>query len=236
MLGDRAGRVRPKVIGLCAVLGSANLLAWLWAFASFHAHPLLLATCLIAYGLGLRHAVDADHIAAIDNVIRKLIHEGKQPLAVGLYFSLGHSTVVFVASLTIALTASSLQERFPRLIEVGSLIGTLVSVLFLFAIALINLVVLTEVCRLVRLLRRGQNPAGEGLDASGVFSPAFSVDRSSWFLAAGTCIRWAAVRARVRYGNGDRAARDLGRGSVQRIADLVDPGISRALHRWDVAG
>jgi high-affinity nickel-transport protein len=84
------------------------------------------------------------------------MHEGKQPLAVGLYFSLGHSTAVFIASLTIPLMASSFQERFPRLIEVGSLIGTLVSVLFLFAVAIINLVVLKEVHRLFRRLRPGQ--------------------------------------------------------------------------------
>src|SRR4029077_17292757 len=85
---DRDDRVRPKVIGLYAVLGIANLLAWFWAFVLFRNDPLLLTTCLIAYGFGLRHAVDADHIAAIDNVTRKLMQEGKRPIAVGLYFSL----------------------------------------------------------------------------------------------------------------------------------------------------
>jgi high-affinity nickel-transport protein len=161
---DRGDRVRPKVIGLYAVLGVINLLAWLWAFASFHKHPLLLATGLIAYGFGLRHAVDADHIAAIDNVTRKLMQEGKRPIAVGLYFSLGHSTVVFAASILIALTASSLQQRFPRLIEVGSVVGTLVSVVFLFAIAMINIAVLTEVYRLFRRVRRGYDHSGEEID------------------------------------------------------------------------
>jgi high-affinity nickel-transport protein len=73
MFDDRAEHLRPKVIGLYAILGLANLLAWLWAAASFRNHPLLLATSLIAYGFGLRHAVDADHIAAIDNVTRKLM-------------------------------------------------------------------------------------------------------------------------------------------------------------------
>jgi len=76
-LDDRADSIGPKVIGLYSVLGLVNLLAWLGAFASFHNHPLLLANCLIAYGFGLRHAVDADHIAAIDNVTRKLMQEGK---------------------------------------------------------------------------------------------------------------------------------------------------------------
>ena len=190
MLDDRADGVPAKVIGLYAVLGLANLLAWLWAFASLHNHPLLLATCLIAYGFGLRHAVDADHIAAIDNVTRKLMQEGKQPIAVGLYFSLGHSTVVFAASLVIALTASSLQQRFPRLIEVGSVVGTLVSVLFLFAIAMINVVVLTEVYRLFRRVRRGQDHADEQLDAflaqrgllARIFHRSFRLISRSWHM------------------------------------------------------
>ena len=70
---DRAKNVRPKVIGLYLLLIAANLLAWAWAFGAFYGYPLLSATALIAYGFGLRHAVDADHIAAIDNVTRKLM-------------------------------------------------------------------------------------------------------------------------------------------------------------------
>ena len=81
---DRASHVWPKVIRLYIVLIAASLLAWVWAFATFHGYPLLLATALIAYGFGLRHAVDADHIAAIDNVTRKLMEEGKRPI--GLLF------------------------------------------------------------------------------------------------------------------------------------------------------
>ena len=70
------------------------MLAWLWALVAFRHYPLLLGTSLLAYSLGLRHAVDADHIAAIDNVTRKLMQEGKRPLFVGFFFSLGHSTIV----------------------------------------------------------------------------------------------------------------------------------------------
>jgi high-affinity nickel-transport protein len=153
---DGADRLGPKVIGLYTALLVFNLLTWVWALASFHSYPLLLATALIAYGFGLRHAVDADHIAAIDNVTRKLMQEGKRPLTVGFFFSLGHSTVVFAASLVIALTASSLQQRFPRLIDVGGVVGTLISVLFLIAVAIINLFVLTGVYRLFRRVRRGK--------------------------------------------------------------------------------
>ena len=95
---DGAHRLAPKVIGLCGALIAVNLLVWAWAFAAFRSYPLLLATALIAYGFGLRHAVDADHIAAIDNLTRKLMQEGKRPITVGLFFSLGHSSVVFAAS------------------------------------------------------------------------------------------------------------------------------------------
>ena len=152
------------MIGLYTVLIAANVLAWAWAFASFSGYPLLLATAFIAYGLGLRHAVDADHIAAIDNVTRKLMQEGKRPITVGFFFSLGHSTIVIAASILIALTASSLQQRVPGLIEVGGVVGTLVSVLFLLAIALINVIVLAGVYRLFRRVRQGETYAEEELN------------------------------------------------------------------------
>jgi nickel/cobalt transporter (NiCoT) family protein len=161
---DGANHLRPRIIGLYTVLIAINLGAWIWALSVFRSYPLLLATAVIAYGFGLRHAVDADHIAAIDNVTRKLMQEGKRPVAVGFFFSLGHSTIVVVASLVIALTASSLHERFPGLITIGGVIGTLVSVLFLFAIALINIVVLAEVFRLFRRVKRGQSYADEELN------------------------------------------------------------------------
>jgi high-affinity nickel-transport protein len=166
---DRANRLAPKVIGLCGALIAFNLLVWVWAFAAFCSRPLLLATALIAYGLGLRHAVDADHIAAIDNITRKLMQEGKRPITVGLFFSLGHSTVVFGASLVIALTASSLQQRFPGLIEVGGVVGTLVSVFFLIGIAIINFFVLMGVYRLFQRIKRGKTYTEEELN--GFLSP-----------------------------------------------------------------
>jgi high-affinity nickel-transport protein len=165
IFGDGPNHIRPRVVGLYTILVAINLGTWIWAWSVFHSYPLLLATAAIAYGVGLRHAVDADHIAAIDNVTRKLMQEGKRPLGGGFFFSLGHSTIVVAASLVIALTASSLQQRFPGLITIGGVIGTLVSVLFLFAIALINIVVLAEVFRLFRGARKGQSYADEELDA-----------------------------------------------------------------------
>jgi high-affinity nickel-transport protein len=138
LFDDRGVTLHIKVIALYAILATANLLAWAWAFAAFHGNTLLLGTALLAYGFGLRHAVDADHIAAIDNVTRKLMQEGKRPIGVGFFFALGHSTVVIIAVAVIAVTASTLQDRFPGLLAVGGVIGTTVSAGFLFIIAMIK--------------------------------------------------------------------------------------------------
>src|ERR1700679_2421928 len=91
------GPLRGRIALLYLVLAAGNLLAWAWALAAFHDYPVLLGTALLAYTFGLRHAVDADHIAAIDNVTRKLMQAGQRPVAVGLMFSLGHSTIVVLA-------------------------------------------------------------------------------------------------------------------------------------------
>src|ERR1700738_5127026 len=95
---DDATGARVKVVGIYVVLIAVNAGAWLVAALAFASHPLLLGTAVIAYGFGLRHAVDADHISAIDNVTRKLMQQTKQPVAVGLFFSLGHSTIVVALS------------------------------------------------------------------------------------------------------------------------------------------
>jgi high-affinity nickel-transport protein len=87
-------RLRRKIIFVMGVLVAVNLLLWGLALVVFRHYPVLLGTAFLAYGFGLRHAVDADHIAAIDNVTRKLMQAGKRPVAVGLLFSLGHSTIV----------------------------------------------------------------------------------------------------------------------------------------------
>ena len=97
---------------------------------AFRHFPVLLGTAFLAYSFGLRHAVDADHIAAIDNVTRKLMQEGKRPVAVGFMFSLGHSTIVVLGSITIAGAALSLQHHVESAKQIGGVIGTLVSFLF----------------------------------------------------------------------------------------------------------
>lgn len=90
LFNDSPSGLRGKIAVIYTALIAFNLGAWIWAFIAFHGQPVLLGTALLAYVFGLRHAVDADHIAAIDNVTRKLMQEGRSPLGAGLFFSLGH--------------------------------------------------------------------------------------------------------------------------------------------------
>jgi high-affinity nickel-transport protein len=156
--------LKAKIVGIYALLIGVNIAAWVWAFACFHAHPLLLGTALLAYSFGLRHAVDADHIAAIDNVTRKLMQQGQRPVGVGFYFSLGHSTIVFGLSLAIALTSVALAKRFDGFTQVGGLVGTSISAFFLLAIAAANMLVLMSVYRTFRVVKNGGTYAEEDLD------------------------------------------------------------------------
>jgi high-affinity nickel-transport protein len=187
---DEPGSTKTRLIALYVLLLGFNLAAWGWAFAAFHHIPLLLGTALLAYSFGLRHAVDADHIAAIDNVTRKLMQRGKRPVAVGLMFSLGHSTIVIVGSIAIAATALALQHRIDAVKEIGAVIGTLVSALFLFAIAVVNLIVLRSVCHSFIRVRRGERYVEEDLDMllgnrgflAHLFRPMFNLIRTSWHM------------------------------------------------------
>jgi high-affinity nickel-transport protein len=156
--------LRGPLIGIYGLLGLGNLAAWAWALLAFHDHPLLLGTALLAYGFGLRHAVDADHIAAIDNVTRKLMQEGKRPLYVGLFFALGHSTVVALAVAGVAAATTLLSAHFEPFKSIGGVVGTLVSALFLFAIAAANLVILRSVWRTFERVKNGGRYDAEDFD------------------------------------------------------------------------
>jgi high-affinity nickel-transport protein len=147
---------RQRTVGLSTALVLANVAAWVWAYLVFHDQPVLLGTAFLAYSFGLRHALDADHIAAIDNVTRKLVQSGERPVSVGFYFALGHSTVVMIAVLIVYWTAAIASERFKQWQEVGEIISTCVSACFLFAIALINLLAMQGTYRALR--RQKQNP------------------------------------------------------------------------------
>jgi high-affinity nickel-transport protein len=178
------------VIAIYGILLAFNLSAWVWAGVAFHRYPVLLGTALLAYSFGLRHAVDADHIAAIDNVTRKLMQDGKRPIAVGFMFSLGHSTIVVLGGAAIAGTALALQHRLDGVRNIGSVIGTLVSAMFLFAIAIVNLIVLLSIYRAFVRVRRGEPYVAEDFDLllgnrgflARLFRPMFKMITCSWHM------------------------------------------------------
>jgi nickel/cobalt transporter (NiCoT) family protein len=144
-LDDSGGVVRARAIAIYLILVAGNALAWLWAWTMFSNEPTLLGAAVLAYVMGLRHAVDIDHLAAIDNVVRKLVQEGQKPLCTGLFFALGHSTVVALAVLAIATMATALQDQFETFRVVGGAIGKTVSAALLLAIGFANLVVLNQI-------------------------------------------------------------------------------------------
>jgi len=148
---------RNRIIGIYGFLAAANLGAWVWAILAFQQKPILLGTALLAYTFGLRHAVDADHIAAIDNVTRKFMQDGRRPVSVGFYFAFGHSTIVLIAACVAYWTASTAGQHFEFLKVMGGIAGTCVSVFFLFAIALMNLLILRGVYRAFKQVSAGRN-------------------------------------------------------------------------------
>ncbi len=187
---DAPGNLRARIFSIYGILLVFNAGAWLWAITAFRHYPLLLGTAFLAYSFVLRHAVDADHIAAIDNVTRKLMQEGKQPIAVGFMFSLGHSTIVVVGSVVIASTTLLLQHRVDAVRSIGGLVGTLVSTIFLFGIAVVNLIVLRSVYRVFVRVRSGAPYLEEDLNLllSGrgflarLFRPVFGMINRSWHM------------------------------------------------------
>lgn len=178
------------LLGLYGVLGLANAAAWAWAWTLFGDRPALLGTAFLAWVFGLRHAVDADHIAAIDNAVRKLVQERKPALSVGFFFSLGHSTVVALAAAAIAASAGLLQPHLEALKLIGGTIGTAISAAFLLVIALVNLVIFREAWRGFRRVAAGGALDATALDAmlagrgllNRLFRPLFRIVRRSWHL------------------------------------------------------
>jgi nickel/cobalt transporter (NiCoT) family protein len=159
-----AGGVGRRVAGIYVFLGLANILLWAVAIVVFHDYPLLLGTSLLAYSFGLRHAVDADHIAAIDNVTRKLMQQGQRPVGVGFFFSLGHSTIVFGLSAAVAITTVAVKARFDALENWGSIVGTLISAFFLLAIGLMNLLILLSIISTFKRVKAGGVYSDEDLN------------------------------------------------------------------------
>lgn len=187
---DRSLALPLKTKALLAGLVLANIAAWAWAYALFSNSPSLLGIALLAWVFGLRHAVDADHIAAIDNVVRKLMQDGKRPLSVGFFFSLGHSTVVIAATILIAIAANVMQADLESFKSIGGAIGTSVSAAFLLVIALANIVILKGVWTSFKHVSRGGVLQPENMDmllAGGgllarIFRPIIGAVKRSWHM------------------------------------------------------
>ena len=168
--GDRepifTGREKMLVAALYAAIGAITVAGFgVLFFVSAHYSSATIGTAsgvtfagigLTAYILGVRHGVDADHIAAIDNTTRKLLQEKKRPLAVGTWFSLGHSTIVVMLVVLLVFAAQAIEAQIPAIRTAGNLIGTAVSGTFLFLIGLINVVIVLEVYRIFQGLRKGE--------------------------------------------------------------------------------
>jgi nickel/cobalt transporter (NiCoT) family protein len=184
---------RPEWIrlsGFGAAVAALHVAGWgLFVYYS-RSNPALAGLGTLAYTFGLRHAFDADHIAAIDNTTRKLLQEGKRPLGTGFFFSLGHSTIVFSLVTGLAVAATSVKSRLPAFQDWGGYVGASVSGTFLWAIGILNLLVLLDVVRIFREMRSGtldedaleQRLLDRGLMSRGLLRRVGNRVRKTWHM------------------------------------------------------
>ena len=170
-----------------AVLILINAIIWAIAFFIFFRRPVPLSLCLLAYGLGLRHGIDADHVAAIDSVTRKLIGTHASPKFIGLFFSLGHSTIVIILSVFVAITATSIHQYFPSFSLYGGMIGSFFSVFFLLMFSIVNFVICFDLIKKIKGYARNQIPnANTQIKTGGFLSrllkPIFKIVDKSWHM------------------------------------------------------
>jgi high-affinity nickel-transport protein len=164
--------VRGRAVAMLLVLAAANAGVWLWVWVAFDGRPGLVGAAVLAYGLGLRHAVDADHIAAIDNVTRKMMEGGRRPVTLGMFFSLGHSAVVFALTFAVAATTATFATLTEPMWAYASVVGAGLSLLFLVAIAAANVMTLVSLVRTLLRERGGAHHGGHGheMAAGGLMS------------------------------------------------------------------
>jgi len=190
IFGDGGTDLGRKIAGIFSIVAALNIASWAVAWGMFHGHALLLGSAALAYSLGLRHAIDADHIAAIDNVTRKLMQEGKQPVAAGFFFSLGHSTIVVILSLVLAATAAGMKDHVAFLRDFGGGFGVAVSSMVLFALAVMNLIVLRAVIQKFQRVKTGGRCEESDLDLilvrrgpiGRLFARLFQLVNHSWYM------------------------------------------------------
>lgn len=156
-----------SVVLIISILIIANILVWTAVAVVLHFHGALISTAVLAYTLGLRHALDADHICAIDLMTRRLIASGQRPVTVGMFFSLGHSTIVVVTSIVVAATASAVSKRFDSFSHVGGIIGTSVSAAFLLILGGMNVYILVKLVKQLKKLIRSNDAELEDFQIQG---------------------------------------------------------------------
>ncbi len=150
------GKEWLRLSGFAAGVVALHVVGWgLFLYYSRH-YAALAGLGLLAYTFGLRHAFDADHIAAIDNTTRKMLQQEKRPLGVGFFFSLGHSTVVLGLVAGLSLAAASVKSSIPALQSYGGYVGASVSGTFLWIIGILNLIVLIDIVRIFREMKSGR--------------------------------------------------------------------------------
>lgn len=161
-------RLPGSAIAIILFLVLINLLVWIACSIVLHFHTSLVSTAVLAYTLGLRHALDADHIAAIDLCTRRLVASGQRPVTVGTFFSLGHSTIVIVTAIVVAASSAAISDRFDSFADVGGIIGSSVSSAFLIILGTMNGYILYK---LVTALRQAiRSPIGhEQVDSGKLF-------------------------------------------------------------------
>ncbi len=146
-----------RLAGFYGFIAGLHLLGWGLYLHYASGHPALVGLGFAAYLFGLRHAFDADHIAAVDDTVRYLLQQGQKPLGVGFFFSLGHSSVVLVLAIGIAFAASAIKLQMPWLQQVGGLVGAGVSGVFLWVIGVLNLLVLLDIVQVWQQARSGRH-------------------------------------------------------------------------------
>ena len=144
-----------RTAGLYGCIAALHICGWGLYLHYASAYPALVGLGFVAYILGLRHAFDADHIAAVDDTVRLMLQKGKRPLGVGFFFSLGHATIVLALAIVIAYAASTVKRELPELQSVGGVVSAAVSGLFLWVIGLLNLFVLLDMLKVWQSSRRG---------------------------------------------------------------------------------
>ncbi|NOX15283.1 MAG: HoxN/HupN/NixA family nickel/cobalt transporter [Epsilonproteobacteria bacterium] len=149
--------LKKRVYLLISFVVVFNILAWVFLLGVSHFSLSLLSLGSLAYFFGLRHAFDADHIAAIDNVTRKLRQDGKKSVGVGLFFSLGHSSVVLLLSIGIVISIRVVSSHLHFLESIGSFVGTSISALFLTLIGIINLFILKDLYKIFKAHKNSNN-------------------------------------------------------------------------------